>query len=720
MKKLPVLLISLLLVTAFSAAGQAAGDPLLLLREPTMSKTQIVFEYGGELWEMPRAGGQAHVLASGMDLEAGPIFSPDGSMVAFSGTYDHNTDVYVVPATGGQPVRLTYHPGPDVAVGWTPDGKSVLFRSHRYSYSDPDQLYTVSVNGSFPAELPLAMAETGSYSPDGSHIAYVPNSQWEPFWQGYKGGQYTQIWISKLSDSSTVRIPAEGSDEDDPMWVGNTVYFLSTRDGPISLYGYNTTDRKITKLIDNRGFDITSASAGPGGIVYSQFGQLHIYDFATGKTHAVPVTLNGDLPQRRPYFQDVAKELSNPGISPHGVRAVFQAHGDILTVPAKHGSAINVTHSPGAMDRDPAWSPDGKSIAYFSDRDGEYDLYIRPQSGAAARKITLGQEDAYYYELTWSPNSKNLVFSDQKDNLWLVKLDAANPRPVKIATDGFNINFGNTGFNPSWAPDSRWLTFTESLPNYMRAIFIYSLADGQTHRTTNGMSNAGSPVFDANGKYLYFVASTDSGPSLGTDMATIGHAVTYHTYAVTLEPNTPSPLAPQTGFEAAPGAASALSSSQAGPKDKQEKSAPDVAIDFDGIDARIVTLPIAPGNYGLVAGPSGVLYLVKAPIVLLPGAFGPHGPALDIERFTLKDRKTENVLQGVSAFVLAADGRQMLYRRGDNWFISDAVPKARPSELDTKNLRVFAVPAEQWAEMYRDAWRIQRAFFYNPLYDGLD
>ncbi len=363
---------------------------LLLLRFPTLSKDKIAFEYGGELWVVDRTGGMAHRLVTGMDLLATPIFSPDGSMIAFTGTYDHNTDVYVVSSRGGEPTRLTYHPGPDVAVGWTPDGKDVLFRSHCYSDTDPDRLFTVPVTGGFPKELPLAMAETGSYSPDGSRIAYVPTFQWEPFWKGYRGGQTTPIWIATLSNSSVVKIPREDANYNDPMWVGDEIYYLSDEDGPITLFSYDLKSQKISKLIDNKGFDITSASAGPGGIVYSQFGQIHIYDFATGKSHPVPITVAGDLPQLRPRFEDVAGQITNYDISPNGVRAVFEAHGDILTVPTKHGSIENLTSSPGVADRGPAWSPDGKWIAHFSDRDGEYDLYIRSQDGVGEpRKITL-------------------------------------------------------------------------------------------------------------------------------------------------------------------------------------------------------------------------------------------------------------------------------------------------------------------------------------------
>jgi len=619
-----------------SCAVRAAENPLLLLQDPTLSKTQIVFEYGGELWEVPRAGGQAHVLASGLDLLSGPMFSPDGSMVAFTGTYDGNTDVYVVPVTGGEPRRLTYHPGLDVAVGWTPDGKRVLFRSRRYSYSDPDQLFTVAATGGFPKPLPLPEAETGAYSADGSQIAYIPGFQWEPFWKGYKGGQHTEVWIANLSDSSVVKIPGENANANDAMWVGNTVYFLSDRDGPITLFAYDTDSGKVRRVIDNHGFDITSASAGPDGIVYSQFGQLYIYDLATGTTHAVPVTVSGDLPQLRPRFENVSKQIVGLDISPNGVRAVFEAHGDIFTVPTKDGSIVNLTHSSGVMDRSPTWSPDGKSIAYFSDRDGEYDLYLSPQDGVGpVRKVALGQTDAYYQPPRWSPDGEKLVFADQKLNLWYVDLKAGNPRLVHVdsSADG--------NFEPDWSADNRWLVYSKTMTNNLHAVFVYSLADSQSHQMTDGTSDCLHAVFDPSGKYLYFTSNTDA---LGVNgsLDTLEHPTSAHVYALALQAVTPSPVAPQAGFEkgaAASGsgkgapaggqagashggegesggaggaeAASAGKKASAGNSGSSKSApprpaAPRVAIDFRDIGSRAVPLPIPAANYvGLQPGPAG-------------------------------------------------------------------------------------------------------------------
>jgi tricorn protease len=715
-----------MLVLLACHGAQALGANMLLLRDPTMSRTQIVFEYGGELWSVPRAGGVAHVLASGIDLLTTPMFSPDGKWIAFSGTFQKNTDVYVVPADGGQPRRLTYYPTPNIAVGWTPDGNSVLFRSHRYSFSDPDQLFTVPLAGGFPTELPLPAAEMGSYSPDGSHIAYVPGFQWEKYWQGYKGGQQTRVWVARLSDSSVVRIPAQNADETDPMWVGNQVYFLSDRDGPATLYVYDTANGAIKRLIDNTGFDITSASAGPGGIVYSQFGELYVYDFATGKSRAVRVTVNGDLPQRRPYYKSVANDIAASGISPHGVRALFAAHGDIFTVPAKHGSIDDLTHSPAAMDRDPAWSPDGQSIAYFSDRAGEYDLYVRHQDGTGpVRRIVLGQSDAFYHGLTWSPDSHKLLFSDQKLNLWYVNLAERHPLPVKVATDDFDSPLH--AFYAKWSPDSGWIAYAKLLPNNLHAIFVFGLKDGSTHQVTDGQSDCLSPTFDAGGKYLYFTSSTDTALTQGwLDMSSLEHPVLRNVYVTTLRAGLASPLAPRAGYESA---SSSKSNAESKPKDsraraaaKRSAGAPQpVSIDFNGLEARAVPLPVPPGNYlDLKVGAAGVLYLIRQPTVLMPADFGPHGPALTVLQFDLKSRKSSTLVGNVTDVSLAARGAAMLYRRGKTWFIAKTAPHAKPAPLDLKSMRVLVVPPEQWAEMYHDAWRIEKAFFYNPIFDGLD
>ena len=380
-----------LLLVAFGAGVAAAEDtPPLLLQSPSISATQLVFAYGGQIWIAPRDGGRAHRLVTGSDRLSGPMLSPDGTMVAYTGNYDGNNDVYVVPTTGGEPRRLTYHPGNDTAVAWTPDGSRVAFISSRVSHADPQQLFTVSVDGGFPEQVPLPRVQEASFSPDGTHLAYEPNFQWQPAWKGYRGGQTKAIWIADLADSSIVAVPQENNSNDrNPMWVGDEVYFLSDRSGSVALYAYDLESGTVRTAVANDGLDFVSASAGPGAIVYEQFGSLHLYDLASKTARPIHVTLAADMPQVRPHYQklDSVRDVENASISPTGKRAVFEAHGEILTVPAEKGDIRDITRTPGTAERDPAWSPDGKWIAYFSDASGEYALHLSTQDGMGESRV---------------------------------------------------------------------------------------------------------------------------------------------------------------------------------------------------------------------------------------------------------------------------------------------------------------------------------------------
>jgi tricorn protease len=418
-------LVSLLLISASLAAAQTGH---LLLRNPALSKSQIVFTYAGDLWSVPREGGEAKRLTAGPGMETSAVFSPDGSTIAFTGEYDGNVDVFTIPAAGGVPKRLTYHPGADVAVGWTPDGKRILFRSHRAVPNDGNRLYTIPLEGGgLPEELPLPIAEEGSYSPDGTHIAYVPLFQWQEAWKRYRGGQTRKIWIANLEDSSIVPIPRENSNDFDPMWVGDRIYFLSDREGPVTLFYYDTHTKKVARAIENRGLDFKSATAGPGAILYEQFGSLHLYDLKSGRISDVQVTLAGDLPELRSHYVNVAKRLENADISPNGVRAVFEARGEIITVPAEKGDPRNLTQTTGVMEREPRWSPDGQSIAYLSDESGEYALHIRNQDGSGeAKKIPLGDK-AFYSVPRWSPDNKKIAYLDNHNHLFYVDIEPKKP-----------------------------------------------------------------------------------------------------------------------------------------------------------------------------------------------------------------------------------------------------------------------------------------------------
>ena len=470
-----------------------------------------------------------------------------GTMIAFTGEYDGNVDVYVVTATGGVPKRLTYHPGPDVALGWTPDGKQVLFRSPRNSYSGFNRLFTMPVEGGFPTEIALPMGQEASYSPDGQRLAYLPLARAFTQWKRYRGGLTTKIWLAQLSDSSVEEIPRQNSNDFNPMWVEGKIYFLSDRNGPATLFAYDTATKKVTQLIQNNGLDIKSASAGSGAIVYDQFGSLNLYDMKSGKTQKLDIKLAGDLPSVRPHFEKVANRITTALLSPTGARAVFEARGEIITVPAEKGNARNLTNTTGVMERDPAWSPNGKWIAYFSDESGEYALHLREQSGMGeVKKINLGNPPSFFYSPTWSPDSKKIAYTDKRLNLWYVDIEKGTP--VKIDANTYDNPF--PVLNPTWSPDSRWITYTKQLKNRLATVFIYSIESGKTEQVTDGLSDAQFASFDKNGKYLYFAASTDAGPASGwLDMSSFPHQITRSIYAIVLSKTDPSPLAPESDEE---------------------------------------------------------------------------------------------------------------------------------------------------------------------------
>src|SRR5579859_1118226 len=630
-----LVLLAMLLCVA-GRARAAADDAPLLAHAPTLSRPQIAFAYGGYLWSVPREGGAARQLTTG-GHEGLPVFSPDGNWIAFTGEYDGNFDVFVIPAEGGEPRRLTWHPDPDVAVGWTPDSKKVLFRSGREAYADIERLYTVGLEGGFPEALPMWRAEDAWFSPDGTRIAYVPNLKWQTAWKRYRGGQTTPINIVKLSDLSLERIPRENSNDAHPVWFGDTIYFLSDRNGAVTLFSYDTKTKAVKQAIENKGLDLKSVSAGPDALVYEQFGGIYLFEPRGGKSTKVQIHISGDLPATRPHFEKVGTKIQNAAISPSGVRAVFEARGEILTVPAEKGDVRNLTRSTAVAERDPAWSPDGKSIAFFSDESGEYALHIVDQSGTGAvKKINLGNPPSFFYSPTWSPDSKKIAFTDKRLNVWYV--DVEKGAPVRVDNDRYEDP--SVSLAVSWSPDSKWLTYSKFLENHLRAIFVYSLESAKTSQITDGLGDARYPVFDKGGKELIFAATTDLGLSAGwLDLSSLQHPVLRHIYAAVLAKGEKSPVEPQRDEK----------------KDEKKEEAVKVTIDLDGIGQRIVALPIKAANYvSLEAGKAGTLFLSEIPDV---PRLEPNTP-ITVSKFDMTTRKTEPFLAGINGFGVSANGEK--------------------------------------------------------------
>jgi tricorn protease len=717
-----------LIVFGCSLAAAQAEKPLLM-QGPTLNRTHIVFAYGGELWSVSRDGGTAVQLTQGPGRKSSPHFSPDGQSIAFTAQYGGNFNVYVMPADGGEPRQLTFGPGPDTVEGWTPDGQNILFRSSLNSYSFRfEQLYTIQAAGGFPREVPLPMGYEGSFSADGTRLAYTPlpreifftgDPLMHAFWAHYHGGLAPQIWIADLSDSSVVKVPHENSSDFNPLWVGNKIYFLSARTEPITLYAYNTVSKNVSRVVENHGMDIMSASAGPGALVYEQFGSLYLYDLASGREHEVHVNIRGDFPELRDHFEKISDHVLDAEISPTGVRAVFEAHGDILTVPAEKGDVRNITNSPAVADRSPAWSPDGRSIAYFSDASGEYALHIKDQDGMeAARSISMGHPPSYFFDPVWSPDSKKIAYTDKRLNLWYV--DLGHPTPVKIDTDTYFAFIPS--MHPAWSPDGKWITYTKLLPNFMRAVFLYSLETGRASQITDGLSDAEYAAFDPSGKYLYFTASTNSGPTeFPLDMSSDARSVTRSAYLVVLEKGIPSPLRPESDEEkVAPPAKPNEPNKESGSKEASRGSQATAGrLDLEGIGQRIVALPLPPANYaGLAAGKAGELFLLRGEAEAGPFGGGP----VDVLKFTLADRKSIPLASGIEDFRLSFNGEKFLYRQGEKWGIASTAAPLKPGDglLDMDEMQVLVHPREEWAEMYHEVWRIERDYFYASNYDGLD
>ncbi len=712
-------------LSSFIAFVQILAGGEALLRNPAVSKTHIVFEYADDLWMAPRAGGEASRLTAGPGTESNARFSPDGTQIAFSGNYDGNTDVFVIPANGGVPKRVTWHPGPDVVEGWTPDGQRVLFMNQGTTHNGAPKLMTVNLSGGLPQEIPLPTAAMGAYSPDGKELAYVPWNRRDRIWKRYRGGTATPVWIAKLADSSIVKIPRTDSNDHSPMWIGGKVYFLSDRSGKYLLYSYDPGSKKVAAAFENPGLDIKAASAGPDAIAFEQFGEIKLFDPKSGKVQDVNVTLSGaDLIAVRPRMEKLGKYIQQAEISPTGVRAVFSARGEILTVPADKGDVRNLTNTSGAAERDPAWSPDGQSIAYFSDEAGEYQMHIRSQNGLGeVKKLKLEDKPTFYYAPVWSPDSKKIAYSDKRNNLWYVTVETGTT--VKIDTGHHYGNFFS--YDPKWSPDSQWIAFSRFEPNHLSRIYLYSLKDSKSVPVTDAMGDARYATFDRGGKHLYFAASTDFGPTAtGLDMSTNARPVTRSVYLTVLSKDDPSPLAPESDEEKiAEEKKEAKKDDTAGEKkadEKKDKAEPAVTrVDIEGIGQRIVPLPVPPRRYvGLEAGKTGFLFILEAPLVSTPATFAPNSTIL--HKFDLSKRKVEKFLDGVNSIVVSANGEKALMRIDKKWQIAGtgAPPKPTDGVLKIDDMQALIDPRAEWAQMYREVWRVERDFFYDSNLHGVN
>ncbi len=760
------------------AAESGTQSAPLLLRNPSVNKSSIAFLYADDVWTVSRAGGEATRLTATGAVEAGPFYSPDGERIAFTEHRAGGNDVYIVAATGGIPHRITWHPDGSTVVGWTPDGTRVLIATGMSSPRHFERFYTVKADGSgMPEMLPLWQGFEGSYSPDGASIAYEPVTRWEDAWKTYYGGQNDPIWVVNLKTLALEKIPSENTTDTHPVWAGHSIYFLSNRvadgadltgsasvsspdahrgpRGPVSLYRYDTGTKQVSLVEPNHGLDLKTMQIGAGALVYEQFGSIHLMDLSdpdhpTGD-HAVPIRIDGDLDKLEPHPATVAaREIDSYGISPTGKRAVFSAHGEIFTVPAEKGDTRNLTETPGVEERSPAWSPDGSEVAYFSDATGEYALYLKAQNGLGeATKIDLGPDPSFFYSPKWSPDGKHILYRDKHERLWYVDVPvkgadgkwSAAGAPV-LVDQSHRDSFGGNSTSPEWSPDSEWIVYTREAGNDLEAVFLYSLAQKKFFQVTDAMSDAASPVFDPSGKELYFLASTDDGPSrAGIDLSSLDRAQQYGVYTMVLAKDGASPVPPESDDEKPKDAAkpdagkpdagkSDASKTDAGTKSDAKSDAksaaktPVVKVDLDGIENRILALPIRPRNWSRIYAPKQGVLLLTADTEVGRSSDESDGALLGLWRFTTKERKTEQVSGPLGEVAVSADGSHVLIGGRGHWSIAKT-DELKPGTgmpgkpLNMGQMRMTMDPRAEWRQMYAETWRIERDFLYDPNTHGL-
>lgn len=694
----------------------AASSPTRMLRSPSISATHVAFVYANNIWVVERAGGNARRLTSFQGQTINPKFSPDGATIAFSGDYGGNVDVYTVPAEGGEPKRLTWHPGADQVQGWTADGASVLFASARATAAPnaTPRFWTVPAKGGVEVPLPLPRAYQGKIAADGKRIAYRMNNSWDEERRNYRGGQNRPVWIVDLKTFDLVWPPWTDSKDVDPVWLGDTVFFISDRDGMANVWSYDTASKALTQRTKFIDYDVKTLDAGGGAVVFEQAGYLHTLDPKTSKTTQLTITAAGDFPWMMPRFEDVTNRMTNLGISATGKRVVVEARGEIFTIPAEKGDIRNITNSSGSAERQPAWSPDGKWISYFSDKSGEYKLVIEAQEGIAPPREIAFEKPAFYYTPVWSPDSQKLLYTDTNLNVWV--MDIATGQAKIVGNDPWMVP--QRTLAPTWSPDSKWVAFASRLNTLYRAIVVANVETGVKTQVTDGLADAMYPVWDASGKYLWFLASTDFGlASQWLDMTSYGRQPTFALYVAVLKNTDASPLLAESDEEPVAPAA----------PDAAAKGPVTVQIDFDRIQQRILAVPGVPSRpyLDVKAGTTGTVFFLEAPS-------GPGGRGNTLHRYRLSDRKAEVFRSSVAGYAVSADGKKLVYRTlapggpaatpGQSLpvYLLDAdkaVPASGQGRIDV-NLRMHLDPKAEFAQIFNEGWRLQRDYLYVPNMQG--
>ncbi|UCC73709.1 MAG: PD40 domain-containing protein [Gemmatimonadota bacterium] len=702
--------LSAIALVALAPAALHAQINARMLRQPDVSGTHIAFVYAGDIWVVPKGGGTAERLSSPPGEESFPRFAPDGSTIAFTGNYDGNADIYTIPVIGGEPVRITHHPMGDRVVDWHPDGEEILFASSRESGRQRfSQFFRVSSQGGLPEKLPVPYGEFGAVSPDGAWLAYMPRSRDFRTWKRYRGGWAPEIWLFNLRDYSSRNITVSDANDAHPMWHGRTLYFLSDRGANQrhNIWAYDLDSEAFRQVTDFSDFDIHFPAIGPSDIVFEAGGRLYLLDLASEEYRGVEIDVVTDLATLKPRIENVSELIANAWVSPTGKRAVFEARGDLFTVPAEHGPIRNLTASSGIAERYPTWSPDGKYIAYWSDRPGEYELMIRPADGSGPEERLTSMGAGYRYRPYWSPDSKKLAFADQAKTIFIYDLERR--RSVEVDHDMWMTHGALNRFRVSWSSDSRWMTYSRGLENGSGAIFMYDAEAGRLHQVTSGYYSDAQPTFDPDGKYLYYLSNRTFRPAYSDVDNTWIYPNTTNIVAVPLRPDVPSPLAPRSDEEG-------VEDEDEEEEEAEEEGGEDgpVEIDLTDFEHRVVILPPEAGNYTGLQAVSGKILYRRLPRT------GSGGRSSPVVYWDLEEREEKTVVEDAEGFLVTADGKKMLVTQQGTFIVEVKPDQKLDKRLRTNELEATIDPRAEWRQLFTDAWRFERDYFYDPNMHGVD
>lgn len=680
-------------------------DESRLLRFPDISKDKIAFVYAGDIWIVDANGGTARQLTSHEGIELFPKFSPDGKWIAFSGEYSGNRQIYIIPVEGGTPTQLTYYNDVGImpprggydnqVLGWTPDGKNVLFRGNRLPWGERmGKYFLISANGGFETPLQIPEGGGGMLSPDGTKMVYTPIEREWRTWKRYRGGRAQDVWIYDLKNNTTEKITDYIGTDNQPMWVGDKIYFTSDRTGTLNLYSYDLASKQTDELTTFDNYDVLWPSAGDDKIVYENGGYIYKYDTSTNKNEKVPIKVFGDFPATIPYIKNLKGHVNWFEISPTGKRALLEARGDVFTVPAENGEILNLTQTPGIREIDPVWSPDGNSIAYLSDRTGEYEIFMKSSDGSGEEKQITNDGTIWRFEPIWSPDSKKLAFSDKNQKLWYVDVNSGN-----------TINVDHSNYNDirdyQWSPDSKWITYTKQSESRMSSIWVYSLDKKETTQLTSDLTDEFNPVFSKDGKYLYFFSNRDFNLEFSNWEFNYIYINPTRVYSAALNNDVPALFQPKSDDEKIDG------------KENDKKDTGDVVvkIDVENFENRIAVLPGKSGNYSsLHQAEKGVLFIYR------------DDSGSKLKLFNQEDEKEITMLEDIGNFVVSSDGKKILYAKSGEYGIVDIKENQKNTDgrIDLNKLEVKVYPKEEWAEIYVDGWRLLRDWFYDANMHGLD